>query len=163
MLSGPIPKSMGNLNFSFLFDVSRNKLEGDASFLFGKSKAVSTMDLSRNQFEFDISRVEFSTNLTTLDLNHNKIYGSLPSSLTKLALQSFNVSYNRLCGAIPQGGRLQEYDMYAYFHNKCLCGAPLPPCKWLSQNKGNADTHWIIPIGVCNLSLFPLILRIKDM
>ncbi|XP_027176641.1 polygalacturonase inhibitor-like [Coffea eugenioides] len=129
MLSGPVPKSLGNVNFSIQIDFSRNKLEGDASFLFGKNKTIQFVDLSRNLFEFDLSKVEFPDSLTNLDLNHNKIFGSLPVGLTELNLQFFNVSYNRLCGQIPQGGKLQSFDSYNYFHNRCLCGAPLPACK----------------------------------
>ncbi|KAL3533883.1 hypothetical protein ACH5RR_007404 [Cinchona calisaya] len=129
MLSGTIPRSFGDLNFSSWMDFSRNKLEGDASFLFGKNKTVQFIDLSRNLFQFDISKVEFSENLVYLDLNHNKIFGSLPVGLTQLQLQLFNVSYNRLCGQIPQGGKLQSFDLYSYFHNRCLCGNPLTACK----------------------------------
>ncbi|KAL3533882.1 hypothetical protein ACH5RR_007403 [Cinchona calisaya] len=129
MLTGPIPRSLGDLNFSGTIDLSRNRLEGDASFLFGKSKTVLFVDLSRNLFEFDLSKVEFPENMTNLDLNHNKIFGSLPEGLIKMQLQLLNVSYNKLCGQIPQGGNLQSFDSTAYFHNRCLCGAPLPPCK----------------------------------
>jgi hypothetical protein len=68
--------------------------------------------------------------LTSLDLNHNKVYGKLPQGLTALNFQFFNVSYNRLCGQIPVGGTLQSFDIYEYFHNKCLCGSPLPKCTW---------------------------------
>jgi hypothetical protein len=25
-------------------------------------------------------------------------------------------------------------DKYVYLHNKCLCGAPLPKCKWEKEN-----------------------------
>jgi hypothetical protein len=69
--------------------------------------------------------------LTWLDINHNNIYGKTPVALTKVEyLQQFNVSYNKLCGEIPQGGTLQDnFDEYAYLHNKCLCGPPLPKCK----------------------------------
>lgn len=129
-LSGKIPTSLGKLNFNYQIDLSRNKLEGDASILFGLNKTTQIVDLSRNLFEFDLSKVEFSTNLIGLDLNHNKITGSLPVGLTALNnLQSFNVSYNRLCGQIPVGGKLQSFDDTSYFHNRCLCGAPLQSCK----------------------------------
>ncbi|KAL3533884.1 hypothetical protein ACH5RR_007405 [Cinchona calisaya] len=121
MLTGPVPKSFGDLNFSGEIDLSRNKLEGDPSFLFGKNKTVQVVDLSRNLFQFDISKVEFSENLVYLDLNHNKI--------SELELQFFNVSYNKLCGQIPQGGKLKRFDLYSYFDNICLCGDPLPACK----------------------------------
>ncbi|OIV95425.1 hypothetical protein TanjilG_06887 [Lupinus angustifolius] len=125
-LSGTIPTSFKNLN-STVIDLSRNKLVGDASPVFGS--ALQRVDLSRNQFSFDLSKVEFAPSLTSLDLNHNKVYGNIPQVLTTLDLQFLNVSYNRLCGQIPVGGKLQNFDVYEYFHNKCLCGSPLPSCK----------------------------------
>nr|KYP39406.1 Polygalacturonase inhibitor [Cajanus cajan] len=124
-LSGPIPASLANLE---RIDLSRNKLEGDASILF--SKRPQHLDLSRNMFAFDLSRVKVPQNsLTWLDLNHNKIYESIPGGLAKVEnLQVFIVSYNQLCGQIPRGGKLQTFDKYSYFQNKCLCGSPLSPC-----------------------------------
>ncbi|XP_013626421.1 PREDICTED: polygalacturonase inhibitor 2-like [Brassica oleracea var. oleracea] len=126
-LSGSIPKSLGNLDFHRI-DFSRNKLEGDASMMFGAKKTSWSVDLSRNKLQFDISKVKVATTVHNLDLNHNTITGSIPVQWTELTLQSFNVSYNRLCGRIPQGGDLQIFDAYAYLHNKCLCGAPLQSC-----------------------------------
>nr|CAA88846.1 polygalacturonase inhibitor [Actinidia deliciosa] len=127
-LTGSIPKTLGDLNFTVI-DVSRNMLSGDISFMFGSNKTIQIVDFSRNKFQFDLSKVVFPQSLTSLDLNHNKIYGSLPVGLTKLDLQYLNVSYNRLCGHIPTGGKLQGFDQTSYFHNRCLCGAPLPDCK----------------------------------
>ncbi|KAF2589409.1 hypothetical protein F2Q70_00040977 [Brassica cretica] len=66
------------------------------------------------------------TELPYLILSHNQLSGSIPKSLGNIDFQSFNVSYNRLCGLIPS---LQGFDYYTYFHNKCLCGAPLDSCK----------------------------------
>ncbi|KAF5747712.1 putative serine-threonine protein kinase plant-type [Tripterygium wilfordii] len=127
-LSGKIPASLKNADFNTI-DLSRNKLEGDASMLFGANKTTLMIDVSRNLLEFDLSKAVFPTTLTNLDLNHNKIYGSLPMELTQLNLQLLNVSYNSLCGQIPQGGKLQSFDNTSYFHNRCLCGAPLENCK----------------------------------
>jgi hypothetical protein len=129
-LSGPIPASLGQLDPDRI-DLSRNKLEGDASVLFGSKKKTQILDISRNLFSFDFSKVDFpKKSLIWLDINHNKIYGKLPATLTKVEnLQQFNVSYNRLCGEIPQGGTGLPQDKYVYLHNKCLCGAPLPKCK----------------------------------
>lgn len=101
-------------------------LEGDISFLFGNT---FEMLLDRNKFEFDMSKLTFGKRLWRLDLNHNKIYGSLPNIMSKNPWQLLNVSYNRLCGKIPKGENMQRFEIYEYFHNKCLCGAPLPPCK----------------------------------
>ncbi|MED6130401.1 hypothetical protein PIB30_000909 [Stylosanthes scabra] len=128
-LSGPIPASLGELDPQRI-DLSRNKLEGDGSVLFGANKTTQMVDVSRNMLAFNLSKVEFPRSLISLDLNHNEIYGSIPVGLTAVDfLQGLNVSYNRLCGEIPQGGKLQSFDVYSYFHNKCLCGSPLPNCK----------------------------------
>ncbi|KAK0589392.1 hypothetical protein LWI29_013623 [Acer saccharum] len=127
-LSGKIPDSLGNMDFNAI-DLSRNKLEGDASFLFGSNKTTFKVDLSRNMLEFNLSKVVFPKSLASLDLNHNKLFGSIPEEMTSLSLQLFNVSYNRLCGKIPVGGSLQRFDYSTYFHNRCLCGAPLESCK----------------------------------
>nr|ABV04088.1 polygalacturonase-inhibiting protein [Fragaria x ananassa]ABV04089.1 polygalacturonase-inhibiting protein [Fragaria x ananassa] len=127
-LTGKIPTSFANMNFDRI-DLSRNMLEGDASMIFGMNKTTQIVDLSRNMLEFDLSKVVFSTSLISLDLNHNRMTGSIPEKLTQLDnLQLFNVSYNRLCGQIPVGGKLQSFDTTSYFHNRCLCGAPLPSC-----------------------------------
>ncbi|CAN1185078.1 Polygalacturonase inhibitor [Linum perenne] len=94
------------IHTDFGIDLSRNRLEGDASILFGGKKSVERVDLSRNLFEFDLGKVAaFPPNMTSLDLNHNKIYGKIPAGLANLDLQFFNVSYNRLCGEIRHLGR----------------------------------------------------------
>ncbi|CAI9100118.1 OLC1v1037048C1 [Oldenlandia corymbosa var. corymbosa] len=128
-LSGPLPMSLGYVNFTTEIDLSCNNLTGDPTLtLFGKNKTVENVELNFNSFEFDISNVVFPDNLTTLLLDHNKIYGRLPEGLTELNLQFFDVSDNGLCGQIPQGGTLQTFVSNNYAHNKCLCGAPLPAC-----------------------------------
>ncbi|KAH7853381.1 hypothetical protein Vadar_001783 [Vaccinium darrowii] len=104
-------------------------LSGDLSFMFGSNKTTQIFDFSRNMFEFNLSNVVFPASLLSLKLNHNKIFGSLPVGLTALNyFQFLNVSYNRLCGKIPTGGKLQSFDATTYFHNRCLCGAPLAAC-----------------------------------
>ncbi|XP_062004683.1 polygalacturonase inhibitor-like [Rosa rugosa] len=127
-LTGKIPTSLGKMDFNRI-DLSRNLLEGDASFLFGLNKTTEIVDLSRNMLEFDLSKAGFTNSLILLDLNHNRLTGSIPEELTEVKLQFFNVSYNRLCGQIPVGGNLQKFDNTSYFHNRCLCGTPLPSCK----------------------------------
>lgn len=81
--------------------------------------------------EFDISEVEmWSKWLSNVDLSHNWIKGGgCRRGWRGWINLSLNVSYNRLCGRIPVGGRLQELDYTSFFHNRCLCGAPLAECK----------------------------------
>ncbi|KAG6595660.1 Polygalacturonase inhibitor, partial [Cucurbita argyrosperma subsp. sororia] len=130
-LTGTIPSSLSQLPNLGSLHLDRNKLtgqipdsfglEGGAWMLFGANKTTQIVDLSRNLLEFNLSEVVFPRSLTTLDLNHNKIFGSIPVAMTELTFQ-LNVSYNRLCGQIPVGGRLQSFDLSSYFnlHNKCL-------------------------------------------
>ncbi|KAI0519589.1 hypothetical protein KFK09_007040 [Dendrobium nobile] len=129
-LSGNLPVSLGVPEWRTI-DLSRNSFTGDASFLFGAGKSTQVIDLSRNEFAFDLSRVTFPVNLTSLDLNHNKISGSIPAQINQVEpnfFSQFNVSYNQLCGQIPAGPITAKFGVDAYFHNKCLCGSPLPPC-----------------------------------
>ncbi|KAL8261684.1 hypothetical protein R6Q59_025733 [Mikania micrantha] len=127
-LTGDIPRSLGHLINLTWIDLSRNQLTGDLSTFFGTNKMIQVADFSRNSLKFNLSKVELPASLIFFDLNHNKIYGSLPATLRGLSLQHLNVSYNRLCGKIPQGGDLQRFSKTEYFHNRCLCGSPLPAC-----------------------------------
>lgn len=132
-LSGPLPASLSNVNFSSV-DISRNNLSGDASVFFGKGNITSSIDISRNGFQFDLSKVSFMESLDVVDISHNKIYGAIPQQITDAVfLQFLNVSYNRLCGEIPTGWKLryrsEPWDDSSFLHNRCLCGIPLDPCK----------------------------------
>ncbi|XP_020234554.1 polygalacturonase inhibitor 2 [Cajanus cajan] len=127
-LTGEIPATLADLNLTFV-DLSLNKLEGDASVLFGSDKNTQEINLAKNLLEFDFGNVKLSKDLESLDIRNNRVYGTLPKGLTALKyLSRFNVSYNNLCGEIPQGGNLQRFGASSYAHNKCLCGSPLPSC-----------------------------------
>ncbi|CAK9154908.1 unnamed protein product [Ilex paraguariensis] len=132
-LSGEIPPSLANVNFSRI-NLSRNNFSGDGSMLFGANKATVILVISRNNFEFDFSKVRFMKPLVTLDISHNMIYGRIPTQITEsILLQELNVTYNRLCGEIPTGWKLkyrqEGFDNSSFFRNRCLCGMPLNPCK----------------------------------
>ncbi|XP_010557932.1 PREDICTED: polygalacturonase inhibitor-like [Tarenaya hassleriana] len=126
-LSGNIPESWSENDFGSIF-LSENGFSGDGSMIFGGNKTTARVDLSKNNFRFNLSKVKFAKSLVYLDLSHNQIYGTLPSELRGLALEQFNVSYNRLCGRIPRGGTLQKFDAFAFSNNLCLCGPPLNDC-----------------------------------
>ncbi|XP_010266660.2 PREDICTED: polygalacturonase inhibitor-like [Nelumbo nucifera] len=127
-LSGEIPSSLGQFNVSRI-DLSYNNLVGDASILFRENATATSINLSNNQLDFDLSSVRFPRSLKSLDLSHNMIRGRIPKQITKLNLQSMDLSYNRLCGRIPVGGKVQKFGAKSFAYNLCLCGAPLPKCK----------------------------------
>ncbi|GAB4837204.1 hypothetical protein Ancab_039557 [Ancistrocladus abbreviatus] len=128
-LSGSIPRSLGNLKLNSI-DLSLNKFKGDASFLLGADKtSLGIFYLRSNKFSFNFSNVEIPSSLSGFDVSFNKIYGSLPPSITKPFYEdAFNVSYNSLCGPIPNGLQYLDDAESAFIGNKCLCGSPLPPC-----------------------------------
>ncbi|KAL0743858.1 hypothetical protein Bca4012_085371 [Brassica carinata] len=126
-LSGKIPESLSKYDFKDV-DLSGNNLIGDGSMFFGRNKTTVSVNLSRNKFEFDLSKVKFAKSIAFLRLSQNRIYGKLPRELIKLPLDQFNVSYNSLCGKIPRGGFLQTFEPSAFSHNLCLCGTPLKTC-----------------------------------
>lgn len=124
-LSGEVPPSFRDINFMYI-DLSYNNLHGDVSMLFGPNKTTGYMGFTRNKLKFNMSKLKLHPLLSQLDISHNKIYGGLPKEMISLEWLSLNVSYNRLCGPIPQGGKLQtNFDYSSFFHNSCLCGAPL--------------------------------------
>ncbi|KAJ6832388.1 polygalacturonase inhibitor-like [Iris pallida] len=129
-LTGTIPKFFGSVAFKYV-NLQDNKLTGDTSFLFGKSKSASQILLARNNLSFDLTKVEYPVkNLQFLDLSHNEICGSINEQITEvLDLRFFDVSYNKLCGKIPRGGNFNPTVPDYFTHNKCLCGKPLSPCK----------------------------------
>lgn len=73
-----------------------------------QTTVARTIDLSRIQLEFDLTKVKFPKSLTSLDISHNKIFGGIPDDIIGLDLQLLNVSYNRLCGQISNGWKLQS-------------------------------------------------------
>ncbi|PAN13098.1 hypothetical protein PAHAL_2G313900 [Panicum hallii] len=127
-LTGEIPADVGGGDVDTV-DVSRNQLTGDPSpFLFGITRPAAKIDLSWNALEFDMTGVRFPHHLRFLDLSHNRITGRVAKSLMDVRLEHFDVSYNELCGEIPAGRFMSAHGAECYAHNRCLCGAPLPPC-----------------------------------
>lgn len=125
--TGPIPKSMGAVDFTQI-DLVQNGFT-DASVLFGEKKKALYMSLDDNKLKFNFSKVSFPLTLLQFQISNNSVFGSIPQQIKKLKdLTYFDVRYNLLCGEIPKGLPLSGLDKEYFTHNKCLCGAPLEAC-----------------------------------
>ncbi|KAF3434362.1 hypothetical protein FNV43_RR25465 [Rhamnella rubrinervis] len=112
--------------FAFV-DLSDNKFEGEISDLFGKLKALRSLNLSNNMLTGRIpSSLGNLTYLESLDLSRNKLSGQIPQQLTQLGfVETFNVSHNNLVGLIPQGNQFNSFDASSFEGNPGLCGDQL--------------------------------------
>ena len=113
---------------TFVFvDLSDNKFEGEISDLFGKLKALRSLNLSNNMLTGRIpSSLGNLTELESLDLSRNKLSGEIPQQLEQLGfLETFDVSHNNLVGRIPQGNQFSTFDASSFEGNPALCGDPM--------------------------------------
>ncbi|XP_075497038.1 LRR receptor-like serine/threonine-protein kinase GHR1 [Primulina tabacum] len=97
-LSGPI----GMITSTTLntLNLSSNVLSGELPLLMGSCAVV---DLSRNQFEGNLSRLLKWGNIEILDLSHNNLVGSIPEVTAQfLRLKYLNLSHNSLNGSLPK-------------------------------------------------------------
>lgn len=129
-IAGAVPSLLGDVAFD-LIDLSVNKLN-DALVLFGEKKKGRSMNLGYNELEFKMTKVRFPLSLEAVTLSHNRLSGSIPQQISELKeLKQVDFSYNRLCGRIPTGGfwNSKMVGIESFIHNRCLCGAPLKPCR----------------------------------
>ncbi|KAL9233122.1 hypothetical protein vseg_008156 [Gypsophila vaccaria] len=127
-LSGPLPTELGQLSYlTTLSFAAQPNITGPIPQSFANLKNLQVLDLDSNQITGPIpSFLGRLKSLTQVNLSHNRLSGVIPNLSSKLT--DFDVSSNQLCGAIPTV--LSKFGLNAFKDNKCLCGAPLPPCKF---------------------------------
>uniref|UniRef100_A0A0D3G0X3 non-specific serine/threonine protein kinase n=1 Tax=Oryza barthii TaxID=65489 RepID=A0A0D3G0X3_9ORYZ len=98
MLSGQIPRELGNLGHIKALNLSHNFFDGPIPATFANMSSIESLDLS-----------------------HNKLSGAIPWQLTRLSsLSVFSVMYNNLSGCIPDSGQFGSFDMDSYQGNNLL-------------------------------------------
>lgn len=97
-LTGPI--SMITSTTLHTLNLSSNVISGDLPLLTG---SCAVLDLSRNQFDGNLTRLLKWENIEILDLSQNRLTGSIPEVTAQfLRLNYLNLSGNSLNGSLPK-------------------------------------------------------------
>ncbi|KAK3001709.1 hypothetical protein RJ639_020793 [Escallonia herrerae] len=97
-LTGPI--SMITSTTLRVLNLSSNRLSGELPLLTG---TCAVLDLSKNQFEGNLTRMLKWGNIEYLDLSQNHLTGSIPEVTAQfLRLNYLNVSHNSLISPLPK-------------------------------------------------------------
>ncbi|KAL0450991.1 UNVERIFIED_CONTAM: Receptor-like protein 6 [Sesamum latifolium] len=102
--TGPIPPTIANLTELEILDISLNNFTGSFS-LFQLSKKLTYIDAAQNSLTGLLSSKHFEglTNLEYINLGHNLLSGSIPSSLFALpSLRKLQLSNNEFHGQVKE-------------------------------------------------------------
>uniref|UniRef100_A0A0D9WRM8 non-specific serine/threonine protein kinase n=1 Tax=Leersia perrieri TaxID=77586 RepID=A0A0D9WRM8_9ORYZ len=123
MLSGTLPKSIRNLQKLTMLELSNNSFSGPIPPEIGALSSLSiSLDLSSNRFTGELpDEMSSLTQLQSLDLSSNGLYGSISVLSALTSLTSLNISYNNFSGAIPVTPFFKTLSSSSYIDNPNLC------------------------------------------
>ena len=112
LLSGEIPKELGNLTSLTYLNLLANRLSGHIPAELGDLTSLRWLHLSGNQLSGEIpAELGHLTSLSHLALSSNRLSGSIPAELGGLtSLTNLKLSANQLTGCIPEGLRDVPYN-----------------------------------------------------
>ncbi|XP_060195982.1 LRR receptor-like serine/threonine-protein kinase GHR1 [Lycium barbarum] len=83
-----------------VLNLSSNALSGELPLVTG---STAVLDLSKNQLEGNLTRMQHWGNVEFLDLSQNQLTGNIPEVTAQfLRLNSLNLSHNALTGSLPK-------------------------------------------------------------
>lgn len=103
-------------------DLSANMLSGEIPRELGNLSHIKSLNLSDNLFTGPIpATLANMSEIESLDLSRNRLNGPIPWQLTRLSsLEVFSVAYNNLSGCVPDTGQFGSFDMDSYKGNNNL-------------------------------------------
>nr|XP_027069575.1 MDIS1-interacting receptor like kinase 2-like [Coffea arabica] len=152
-LTGQIPPTLGNLTALAILDLSSNQISGSLPLGLSDITSLQILDLSSNQIRGPIP-IQFVDDMLksyrpifTLNLSHNILSGTVPSSLMQLS--DVDLSYNALEGELPcdlgfQFGSERFVGNRDLRYNSTLCGASPS----VMGNHRHHTLYYIIVLGV---------------
>lgn len=123
LLTGSTPKSLRRLQKLTLLDLSSNSFSGEIPPEIGYVTSLTiSLDLSSNSFTGELPE-SFSglTQLQSLDLSHNLLFGEIKVLGSLTSLTSLNISLNNFSGPIPVTPFFRTISPSSYLQNPSLC------------------------------------------
>ncbi|XP_058111052.1 LRR receptor-like serine/threonine-protein kinase RGI5 [Magnolia sinica] len=123
LLTGSLPTSIKNLQKLTLLDLSFNGLSGPIPPEIGYVTSLTiSLDLSSNGFMGEIPKeMAGLTQLQSLDLSRNMLYGGIGVLGELTSLTFLNISYNDFSGPIPVNPFFRTLSENSYLRNPKLC------------------------------------------
>ncbi|KAL7224643.1 hypothetical protein ACSBR1_026004 [Camellia fascicularis] len=165
-LTGNIPSSLFNSSKLTMLSLASNLFTGPVPKHLGHLKHVEVLQLFQNQLTNEPGSIELSfltdltncTSLVRLEVEENKLSGTLPNSIGNLSnsLEILSVSVNQLIGTIPKEiGSLRNLNVLDLANNNLNGNIPstLGEIKSLQRlYLGGNNFHGSIPNEICLLS-----------
>ncbi|XP_068341727.1 receptor-like protein 7 [Pyrus communis] len=125
--TGSIPRSVEDLTQLVYLDYSANKFNGSVP-SFSMAKNLTLIDLSDNQLKGQINSLQWENliNLVNLNLRHNLLDGTIPSSLFSLPLlQKLQLCNNQFSGLLLEFANNSVLDTLDLSSNKLEGSIPM--------------------------------------
>uniref|UniRef100_A0A7N2L605 Disease resistance R13L4/SHOC-2-like LRR domain-containing protein n=2 Tax=Quercus lobata TaxID=97700 RepID=A0A7N2L605_QUELO len=155
--TGHIPSSLSNPKDLTFINFSHNNFGGFGGkipFLTNLTK-LSTVDLSYNQLTSQMCEFQPNNSLQYLRLENNRLYGSLPSSISNLVnLIELNIASNDLSGIVEfdESTNLEELETLDVSNNSRFLG--------IKSNSNHTFPYLqTLSLSSCNIIEFPKFLK----
>ncbi|XP_030928393.1 receptor-like protein 6 [Quercus lobata] len=155
--TGHIPSSLSNLKDLTFINFSHNNFGGFGGkipFLTNLTK-LSTVDLSYNQLTSQMCEFQPNNSLQYLRLENNRLYGSLPSSISNLVnLIELNIASNDLSGIVEfdTSTNLENLETLDVSNNSRLLGIK-------SNSNHTFPNLRTLSLSSCKITEFPKFLK----